>query len=192
MRRNRSSHGVTSFAGLALYLDLIKASGLGAAIRRHVRAAGGRGWLDIQMALAVILLNLAGGDCVEDIERLERDSGFSAILRAIEKDLLSRAERRSLKSRFRRERERATPSPSALSGWLERFHDPSSPKSSDSKVYEGLQSLRNMRRMEAKRRNMRAVRMRISQSFASLRQRLSQAIVRSTIQRLGSVTKAFA
>ena len=49
------------------------------------------------MALAVVFLNLAGGDCVEDIERLERDSGFSAILRAIEKDLLSRAERRSLK-----------------------------------------------------------------------------------------------
>ena len=62
------------------------------------------------------------------IERLERDSGFSAILRAIEKDLLSRAERRSLKSRWRRERERATPSPSALSGWLERFDDPASPK----------------------------------------------------------------
>ena len=65
---------------------------------------------------------------MEDIERLERDSGFSAILRAIEKDLLSRAERRSLKSRWRRERERAMPSPSALSGWLERFDDPASPK----------------------------------------------------------------
>ena len=116
-----SSHGLTSLGGLPLYFDLIKASGLGAAIRRHVRAAGGQGWLDIQMVLAVIFLNLAGGDCVEDIERLERDGGFSAILRAIEKDLLSRAERRSLKSRWRRERERATPSPSALSGWLERF-----------------------------------------------------------------------
>ena len=102
--------------------------GLGGAIQRHVRAAGGQGWLDIQMVLAVIFLNLSGGDCVEDIERLERDSGFSAILRAIEKDLLSRAERRSLKSRWRRERERATPSPSALSGWLERFDDPASPK----------------------------------------------------------------
>ena len=123
-----SSHGLTSLAGLPLYLDLIKASGLGAAIQRHVRAAGGQGWLDIQMVLAVIFLNLSGGDCVEDIERLERDGGFSAILRAIEKDLLSRAERRSLKSRWRRERERATPSPSALSGWLERFHDPASPK----------------------------------------------------------------
>ena len=113
-----SSHGLTSLAGLPLYLDLIKACGLGGAIQRHVRAAGGQGWLDIQMVLAVIFLNLSGGDCMEDIERLERDSGFSAILRAIEKDLLSRAERRSLKSRWRRERERATPSPSALSGWL--------------------------------------------------------------------------
>ena len=114
------SHGLTSLAGLPLYLELIKACGLGGAIQRRVWAAGGQGWLDIQMVLAVIFLNLSGGDCVEDIERLERDSGFSAILRAIEKDLLSRAERRSLKSRWRRERERAMPSPSALSGWLER------------------------------------------------------------------------
>ncbi len=135
---DRSSHGLTSLGGLPLYFDLIKASGLGAAIRRHVRAAGGQGWLDIQMVLAVIFLNLAGGDCVEDIERLERDGGFSAILRAIEKDLLSRAERRSLKSRWRRERERATPSPSALSGWLERFHDPNSPQGGGGKsVHSG-------------------------------------------------------
>ena len=80
---NSSSHGLTSLAGLPLYLDLIKACGLGGAIQRHVRAAGGQGWLDIQMVLAVIFLNLSGGDCVEDIERLERDSGFSAILRAM-------------------------------------------------------------------------------------------------------------
>jgi hypothetical protein len=123
-----SRHGLTSLAGLPVYLELVNACGLSDAIRRHVRAAGGQGWLDIQMTLAVIFLNLAGGDCVEDIERLERDGGFSAVLRAIEKDLLSRAERRSLKSRWRRERQRATPSPSALSGWLERFHDPASPK----------------------------------------------------------------
>ena len=123
-----STHGLTSFAGLPLYFELIKASGLAAAIRRHLRAAGGQGWLDIQMTLAVIFLNLSGGDCVEDVERLERDDGFSAILRAIEKDLLSRAERRLLKSRWRRQRERTGPSPSALSGWLERFHDPASPK----------------------------------------------------------------
>jgi len=123
-----SRHGLTSLAGLPVYFDLIKASGLGAAIRQHVGAAGGQGWFDIQMVLAVIFLNLSGGDCVDDIERLEHDSGFSTILRAIELDLLLRAERRSLKRRWRRARERAMPSPSALLGWLERFHDLGSPK----------------------------------------------------------------
>jgi len=44
-----------------------------------VRVSGRQGWLDIQMVLAVIFLNLAGGDCVEDLERLECDSGFTAI-----------------------------------------------------------------------------------------------------------------
>ena len=81
-----SRHGQTSLAGLPIYLDLVKASGLGAAIRQQVCVAGSQGWVDIQMVLAVVFLNLAGGDCVDDIERLERDGGFSAILRAIEKE----------------------------------------------------------------------------------------------------------
>lgn len=124
----RSSTGVTSLAGLPLYLDLIQGSGLTAAIRRHVQVAGRQGWLDVQMVLAVVFLNLAGGDCVEDLERLERDGGFAAVLQAIERDLLSCAERRSRRRRWRRERARTVPSPSAMSAWLARFHDPASPK----------------------------------------------------------------
>jgi hypothetical protein len=88
---DRSSGGLTSLAGLPLYLDLIEAIGLGAAIRQQVHLAGAQGWLDIQMVLALIFLNLAGGDCVEDLERLETDSGFAAVLRAIEHDVLSPA-----------------------------------------------------------------------------------------------------
>jgi len=125
---DRSSGGLTSLAGLPLYLDLIEAIGLGAAIRQHVHVAGSQGWLDIQMVLALIFLNLAGGDCVEDLERLEQDSGFAAILRAIERDVLSSAERRLLKKRWRRPRERTVPSPSAASAWLEQLHDPAAPK----------------------------------------------------------------
>lgn len=125
---DRSSGGLTSLAGLPLYLELIQAIGLGAAIRQRVRVAGAQGWLDIQMVLALIFLNLSAGDCVEDLERLEADSGFAAILRAIEREILSPAERRSLKKRWRRSRERTVPSPSAESGWLERFHDPAAPK----------------------------------------------------------------
>jgi hypothetical protein len=124
----RSSTGVTSLAGLTLYLDLVHRCGLVAAIRQRVQVAGRQGWLDLQMVLAVVFLNLAGGDCVADLERLEQDRGFAAVLQAIERDLLSRSERRSLASRWRRKRERTVPSPSALSAWLERFHDPESPK----------------------------------------------------------------
>ena len=49
-----------------------------------------------------------------------------------------------------------------------------------------------MRRIEASLKNASALRLRFSQSLARLRQRLSQAIVRSTIQRLGSSTNPFA
>src|SRR4051794_19567689 len=59
-------------------------------------------------------------------------------------------------------------------------------------LHEGLQSLRSMRRMEARRRNASALGLRFSQSRARRRHRLSHAMVRSTIQRLGSTTKPLA
>ncbi|MFQ6018043.1 MAG: IS1380 family transposase [Kiloniellaceae bacterium] len=119
----KCSGGLTGFAGLGVYLELMKVSGLPAAVRRHIGAAGRQGWLDVQMVMALMALNLCGGDRVEDLERLEADEGFAEVLREVEKGLLSRRERREMKSRFRRGRGRALPSPSALSAWLERFHD---------------------------------------------------------------------
>jgi hypothetical protein len=49
-----------------------------------------------------------------------------------------------------------------------------------------------MSRIEARCRNASAFRVRFSQSLASLRQRLSQASVRSTIQRLDKTTNPLA
>jgi hypothetical protein len=148
---DHSNHGLTALAGLPLYLDLIGKSGLAQAIRRHVQVAGAQGWLDLQMVLALLFLNLAGGDCVEDLERLEDDSGFAAILRAVERELLSRRERRSLQARWRRSRERAVPSASAMSGWLERFNDPAAPKAAAGRAFipavsDALRGLWNVNR----------------------------------------------
>src|SRR6266446_3751322 len=61
-----------------------------------------------------------------------------------------------------------------------------------SKLDQGLQSFRSMRRMEASFKNARALRLRFSQSLARRRQRLSHAMVRSTIQRLGNCTNPLA
>ena len=94
--QERCSGGLTSLAGLPLYLELIVACGLAAAIRPHVHVAGQQGWLDLQMVLAVIFLNVAGGDCVADVERLQADAGFVAVMAAIERELLTREERRAV------------------------------------------------------------------------------------------------
>src|SRR6202521_3191726 len=56
------------------------------------------------------------------------------------------------------------------------------------RLQAGFQSFLSMRRIEARRKNASAFRLRFSQSLVSLRQRLSHAIVRSTIQRLGNTT----
>jgi ABC-type ATPase involved in cell division len=57
-------------------------------------------------------------------------------------------------------------------------------------VVVSVSAFRNIRRMEASLRNARALRLRFSQSLASRRQRFNQAMVRSTIQRLGSGSSA--
>src|ERR1700676_3350389 len=49
-----------------------------------------------------------------------------------------------------------------------------------------------MRRIDARRKNAKAFRLRHSQSLAKRRQRLSHAVVRSTIHRLGKTAKPFA
>src|SRR5713101_2914894 len=56
------------------------------------------------------------------------------------------------------------------------------------RLQAGLHSFLSMRRIEARRKNASAFRFRFSQSLASLRQRLSHAMVRSTIQRFGKTT----
>ena len=75
------------------------------------------------MLMSALSLNLAGGDCVDDLERLEQDSGFTSVLRSAERSFLSRRERREMGLRWRRERGRTVPSPSSMLAWLGRFHD---------------------------------------------------------------------
>jgi len=121
---DKNPAGMTALAGLPMYLDLAYVLGLGECIGRrlHIRASD-QGWSDQQVVLALILLNLAGGDCVEDIKILEKDEGFCKVLRRVEANGLTRQQRRSLERRWRRERHRSVPSPSALFRYLAGFHN---------------------------------------------------------------------
>lgn len=115
--------GMTALAGLPLYLELAQVAGLLEAIERHLRVrAGGQGWTDRQMVLALVLLNLAGGEAVQDLEVLEQDAGFCAILRQVERYGVRRKERQQLQRRWRKPRRRGVPSASAVFRYLAGFH----------------------------------------------------------------------
>lgn len=120
---DKRQEGLTALAGLPLYLELAHVTGLVESIRGNLSVRGSQGWTDAQVVLALVLLNLAGGDCPDDLEVLERDEGFAGILRRAELHHLPRAQRRELERRWRKERRRAVPSPSAARRYLEAFHD---------------------------------------------------------------------
>ena len=103
-------------------------TGVVAAIRKHL-AVRGVGWDDAAMVVALLLLNIAGGEHVDDLERLEQDAGLREIM--CRARLLGRppkqrrATAREMSKRgWRDESGRAFPSPSSARRWLERFEHP--------------------------------------------------------------------
>ena len=118
----KTNTGMTSLAGLPVYLDLASVLGLGDHIRAHMHVRESQGWTDEQLILSLILLNLAGGDAVDDIRILDKDEGFCKVLRGVETQGWSRQRRRTMERRWRKEQHRSVPSPSALFRYLEAFH----------------------------------------------------------------------
>ena len=120
----KKTTGMTALAGLPAYLDLARVIGLSRSIQKHLKIrAGSQGWTDSQMVLSLILLNLAGGDCVEDIKKLEADDGFCEVLKKAELHGLQRKVRRALLRRWRKERTRTVPAPTSIFRYLAEFHN---------------------------------------------------------------------
>lgn len=114
--------GLTANAGLPLYLDLAFRSGLVESLRRHLEVRrGGQGWADEQVVLALMLMNLAGGESVADLEVLETDEGFARLLRRVEQHGLGRRQRREMERRWRKQKDRSVPSASAVFRYLAAF-----------------------------------------------------------------------
>ncbi|MFH1087288.1 MAG: IS1380 family transposase [Chloroflexota bacterium] len=121
-----TASGMTALAGLPPYLELAVVSGLTDSLRRNLQVCSGQkqGWTDRQIVVSLVLLNVAGGDCVDDLRILEKDDGFTRVLRRVEMHGLRRKEWREQERRWRKERKRAVPSPSAVFRYLSAFDNP--------------------------------------------------------------------
>jgi hypothetical protein len=73
----KTQSGATALAGLPVYLDLAKVLGLSESIKKHLTIReNSQGWTDVQAVMSLVLLNLAGGSCVDDLDILNADQGF--------------------------------------------------------------------------------------------------------------------
>lgn len=111
-------NGLTSFAGMGLYFDLFKVLELPGHLRRDIgKQPGKQGYTDDVIVLTIILINLLGGDCVDDVERLESDEGIRKLFQKLV------TKRYQSGKRLRRRTGRVFPSPSVIFRYLERFDD---------------------------------------------------------------------
>lgn len=117
----KTDSGLTGFAGLPLYLDLARQSGFVQCISQTLKTKM-QGWSDTEMILSLIFLNLAGGDCISDIERLEKDAGLRTLLMQFATHGMKRKERRAFEKRWRKAKNRGLPSNAAIHRYLAQFH----------------------------------------------------------------------
>jgi len=75
------------------------------------------------MIVSLLMLNFAGGDCVEDLNGLEGDEGLSRLMTRFRFEGMDRQERRREERRWRKEGQRGIASPSAAFRYLGEFHN---------------------------------------------------------------------
>lgn len=122
--------GMTALAGLPAYLELAAVAKLPDSIQRHLEACHlkQQGWTDTQIIMSLVLLNIAGGDCVDDLRILEGDEGLVKVLRRVGFSGHPRKERREQARRWRKQCQRAFPSPPVVFRYLKNFVNPKDEK----------------------------------------------------------------
>ena len=109
---------MTALGGLPLYVELMVGMKLGRQIEREVGLKKAQGWSPCRIVESLVLLNITGGESVEDLQRLEADEGF---VRCLKK--LRRREKRAMERRWRKTCKRGLPSRSAVFRFLSAFHN---------------------------------------------------------------------
>ena len=117
-----SKSAYTSVGGLPLFMEMAKISGLSETIKCALKL-NSQGWSDQKIIESIMQLNISGGDCVEDIDRLEADQGLNNLTESLAYKGMTSTEKEAAEKRFRTSTERAFPSASSIRRYLEKFHN---------------------------------------------------------------------
>ncbi len=115
---------LTALGGLPLFLDLMSCLGLISDLRRLLaQPSDMNGWGISDVILSLIMVNLAGGNVVEDLDRLNSDLGFAEVMKKANHAGYSRQVKRALQRKLARLNLRKLPSKSSAFRSLEKFHN---------------------------------------------------------------------
>lgn len=122
-QEEKKSQKFIRYSGLLPILDFSKRLGFFSFADNHLRVRlGSQGWLDSQVFLSLLLINITGGDSVSDIDHLESDEGLCTVLSHCEGSLLGKR-KVEVNNRFRKNRWRFFPSDNAIHGYMSQFHN---------------------------------------------------------------------
>jgi hypothetical protein len=72
---------LTALGGMPLVVQTFRSLGLPASVQRHVRIKERqRGYDEATLVESFVVLNAAGGECVDDFQRLREDSGLEELI----------------------------------------------------------------------------------------------------------------
>lgn len=115
----KKDFGSTAFAGTLIFLDLLSKMGLRKIVRDNLRAKEDKqGWSDFQFLLCLMLLNICGGDCVDDVKHMEKDEGLMDILKHLAIGNFFGRRRRKQERQWRNGKKNVVPSPSSIFRYL--------------------------------------------------------------------------
>ena len=106
-------------------MDLLTKIGLSKIIDRYLHLRTKKNsWSDAEQITSLLLLNVAGGDCVDDIDILNADRGFCKLLKQLQlrEQKLPRQQRRLLSREWEKTQQRLFPSQTAIRSFLKAFH----------------------------------------------------------------------
>ncbi len=110
------SSGLTGLAGLPLYLELLHFLKISKIMRDHLDGGISEKtlWRPSEIVQSLILLNLAGGEHVDDLRIMEADTGFCRLLEKISEHAMTGSGRRSRRRRKQQQNSGVLPSCSSV------------------------------------------------------------------------------
>ena len=116
---------VTAWAALPLITELFYRMGLNDVINEKIGARLSQGYSDAEQILSLMLLNISGGESVEDLKMLEGDPGLKELHKQLEGANAGSAKKgpKALGNRWRKERDRCFPSATAIRDYLGCFEN---------------------------------------------------------------------